>query len=141
MILYKSRLGLNRYILKPHHQFKYYYHYHYYNNNYYYYNYWKYAKHQLEKITELLPTFSKATCFEYFSNLFKKKSLKSMPTETSSDPLNKEKVLNTLEGGSILRWTIRNIKMSYYRLQHKSWTGSIVYLFIQKIRYGCILNI
>ena len=36
-------------------------------------NYWKYAKNQLEKVTELLPSFTKATCFEYFSKLFKKK--------------------------------------------------------------------
>ena len=36
-------------------------------------SYWKYAKHQLEKINKLLPSFSKATCFEYFSKLFKKK--------------------------------------------------------------------
>ena len=36
-------------------------------------NYWKYAKNQLEKVTELLPSFSNAACFEYFSKLFKKK--------------------------------------------------------------------
>eukprot|EP00112_Aurelia_sp_Birch-Aquarium-sp1_P002397 Seg12646.1 transcript_id=Seg12646.1/GoldUCD/mRNA.D3Y31 product="hypothetical protein" protein_id=Seg12646.1/GoldUCD/D3Y31 len=36
-------------------------------------NYWKYAKHQLEKITELLSSFLKATCFEYVSKLFRKK--------------------------------------------------------------------
>ena len=35
-------------------------------------NYWKYAKHQLEKINELLPSFSKETCCKYFSKLFKK---------------------------------------------------------------------